>query len=132
MKDYYRYYSKARRLLCLSIVLLSTVTFISCSKSNESVKKSIEQHLKELGVRDVNVDLFVEDPNDKSRAYASATVTYNFAKANGQLQKEYLGYILKQEGQDWKVEKTTSYLKEEETARQILSGDKPNTRPYAR
>jgi hypothetical protein len=132
MKDYYRNYPKARTILCLSIILLSTVAFISCSKSNETVKKGIEEHLKDLGVRDVNVELFVEDPNDKSRAYASATVTYNFAKANGQLQKEYIGYILKQEGQDWKVEKTATYLKEEETARQILTGVKPNTRTYGR
>ena len=116
---------KTGNILSLSILILFSFAAISCSQDTESVKKSIEQHLKDLGVRDVNVDLFMPDPNDKSKAYASATVTYNFAKGDGQLQKEYLGFILKQEGQDWKIEKTTAYAKEEERARQILLGTKP-------
>jgi hypothetical protein len=132
MKDYRRNNLNAKTLLCLSVLLLSTLASISCSRNTETVKKSIELHLKDLGVRDVNVDLFMEDPRDKSRAYASATVTYNFAKGDGKLQKEFLGYVLKQEGQDWKIERTTAYARDEERAKQILAGTKPGALPEGR
>jgi hypothetical protein len=116
----------AKTILSLSLLILLSLGSASCSKNTESVKKAVEMHLKDLGVREVNVDLFIEDPNDKARAYTAATVTYNFAKGDGQLQKEYLGYILKREGQDWKVEKTTAYAKEEQRAMQVLTGTKPS------
>ncbi|HVF90180.1 MAG TPA: hypothetical protein VNH22_08925 [Blastocatellia bacterium] len=132
MKVYRRSNLKTKTLLCLSLLILSAFTSVSCSPNTDTVKKSIELHLKDLGVRDVNVDLFMADPNDKSRAYASATVTYNFAKGDGQLQKEFLGYVLKQEGQDWKIERTTAYAKDEARAKQILAGTKPGAGPEGR
>jgi len=129
MKVYYPGSLEAKRILRLSLLMLLSIVSASCSADTESVKKAIELHLKDIGVRDVKVDFFMEDPNNKSRAYTSATVTYNFAKADGQLQKEYLGYILNREGQDWKVEKTTPYAKEEQKAMQVLAGEKPTRRP---
>ena len=132
MKVYYPGRPNAKKILGLSLMVLLAVAAVSCSRNDESVKKAIETHLQALGIRETNVDLFVEDPNDNSRAYASATVTYNFAKGDGQLQKEYLGYILKREGQDWKIEKTTPYTKEEQKAMQVLAGEKPTRVPAGR
>lgn len=102
-------------------LLLSTT---SCSRNDTKVKKVIEDHLKGQGVKDLVVDMFYTDPNIADKAYTSATITYNFAGADGKLKHEYLGYIMAREGEGWRIERNTSYTKEEQRAATLLAGGK--------
>jgi hypothetical protein len=118
-------FGPGRRKILLFLALALASLSLACTSKSADVKSVIEEQLKNQGIREVNVDYFYEDPSAADRAYASATVTYNFARSDGQLQKEYLGYILKKEGGGWTIQQTTSYTKDQQRAQQLLSGNKP-------
>jgi hypothetical protein len=77
-----------------------------------------------MNPRNIEIDLFHTNPGLPDKAYVSATVTYNFATSDGSFQKEYLGYILKKEGQSWKVDLNTNYTKDPSKADTLLTGKK--------
>ena len=80
--------------------------------------------MKNQGVTDLKLDSFFTDPSMPGKAYASATVTYNFASSAGNPQREFLGFILTQEGDGWRIEKTTGYTKDQPQAVKLLAGGK--------
>ena len=84
----------------------------------------MEEKLQNQGVREMTVDFFHPAENLQDEAYIAVTVTYNFASGNGAFQKEYLGYILKQDGQNWAVERTAPYTKDKDRAEAALAGRK--------
>lgn len=71
----------------------------------------------------MQVDLSYHLPEFPEKRYLSLTVTYNFATAEGKPQREFLGYVLKRDGQEWKIDKNTIYTKNEQKAKEILSGN---------
>src|SRR5262245_55429370 len=96
--------SYRRNALAIIIFLLfSMLFFAACSKSGGQVPKSLEDLLKRQGVKEMQVDLQYQSPDIPDKKYISLTVTYNFASAEGKLQKEFLGYIMKSDGNDWKI-----------------------------
>lgn len=107
------------------IILLILVLFAACGREQARALKPVEEYLKNFGAREVKADLFVRAKNDPNKAYISVTTTYNFATAKGEPQKEYLGFILKREGDQWKIEKNVSYTTSERDAETILAGSKP-------
>jgi hypothetical protein len=117
-----RFSSLSWPLLCVvcSLALLGA----ACSKKEDNARKAIEDYLKNSGVKEVKVDSFYTNPQVPDKAYVGVTITYNFATAEGNLQKEYLGYILKQSGQSWVVENHTAYTNEEQKAKGLLEGKK--------
>jgi hypothetical protein len=96
--------------------------FQACGREQARALKPIEEYLKGLGAREVKADLFLLDKGNPSRAYMSVAITYNFANSKGEPQKEYLGFILKKEGDHWKIEKNVSYTTDERGAEVILAG----------
>jgi len=80
--------------------------------------------LRNQGIRDLKVDVFHTSKDYPDKAYISVTVTHNYATSDGSLQREMLGYILKQEGQNYAIEKNTSYTKDQQKAESLLSGQK--------
>ena len=118
----FRHRGFAFALLVLSAgVAIATA---SCSSNESKVKKVIQESLKIHGVTDVVVDLFYTDPNFPDKAYTSATLTYNFATAEGKPQREFIGFILAREGDGWRIERNVSYTKEPHQAAKYLAGGK--------
>jgi hypothetical protein len=105
------------------LISISIFLFTSCSKRDE-VPKSLEEMLKSHGVQEIQLDLNYQSPEFPDKKYVSLTATYNFATAEGKPQREFLGYILKREGQDWKVDRNVTYTKNEQKAKVLLSGGK--------
>lgn len=107
-------------LLCLGTVLLTA----SC-KSNESKAEAlIREYMKNQGITDLKVESFVTDPSVPGKAYTSATVTYNFGSSGGNPQREFLGFILTQEGNGWRIDRTASYTRDQQQAVKLLAGGK--------
>ena len=107
-------------LVCLGTVFATT----SCSTNESKAKKVIQEYMKNQGITDLTVDSFFTDPNIPGKAYTSATVTYNFASSGGNPQREFLGFILTQESNGWRIERTTSYTKDQQQAAKYLAGGK--------
>lgn len=108
-------------LLCLGTVFSTT----SCATNNESKAKTvIQEYMKNQGITDLKVDSFFTDPNFPGKAYTCATVTYNFASSGGNPQREFLGFILTQEGDGWRIERNASYTKDQQQAAKLLAGGK--------
>jgi len=107
-------------LVCLSTVFATT----SCSTNESKAKKVIQEYMKNQGITDLTVDSFFTDPKIPGKAYTSATVTYNFASSGGNPQREFLGFILTQESNGWRIERTTSYTKDQQQAAKYLAGGK--------
>src|SRR3989442_5575615 len=115
------------RVLAFTLLALCAGTVfatMSCSSNESKVKKTIEESLKPHGVTEIIVDLFYTDPKFPDKAYTSATLTYNFATADGRPQREYLGFILAREGDGWRIEQNTNYTKEKQKAATYLTGGK--------
>lgn len=106
--------------LCLGAVFSTT----SCASNESKAKKLIQEYMKNQGITDLKVDSFFTDPNSPGKAYTSATVTYNFASSGGNPQREFLGFILTQEGDGWRIEGTASYTKDQQQATKLLAGGK--------
>jgi hypothetical protein len=107
-------------LVCLGTVFATT----SCSTNESKAKKVIREYMKNQGITDLTLDSFFTDPNFPGKAYTSATVTYNFASSGGNRQREFLGFVLTQEGNGWRIERTTSYTKDPKQAAKFLAGRK--------
>lgn len=112
------------RLSILLVICGLAFTAGSCKSARSSAEKTLQEHLKGAGFREIKVDFFHTDPNFPDKAYISATVTHNFSSSDGNFKKEYLGYILSRDGEGWHVEKGTGYTKEEREASTLLSGEK--------
>ena len=107
-------------LLCLGTVLSTT----SCASNESKAEAVIQEYMKNQGITDLKLDSFFTDPSFPGKAYSSATVTYNFASSGGNPQREFLGFILTQEGSGWRIDRTTSYTKNREEAIKFLGGGK--------
>src|SRR6266496_4164972 len=92
-------------IVCVGALAATT----SCTSNESKAKKAIQEYMKNQGITDIVLDSFFPDPNSPSRAYASATVTYNFATSAGNSQREFLGFILTKEGAGWRIEHSTGY-----------------------
>src|SRR3954447_8097286 len=119
-----RYRAKTQTVSLLIFFTLLLALVSACSSKQEKARKAVEEKLKNQGVREMTVDFFHPADNMPDKAYIAVTVTYNFATGDGSFQKEYLGYILKQDGQNWAVERPTLYTKEKDRAETALAGRK--------
>lgn len=107
-------------LVCMGTVLATA----SCSTNESKAKKAIQEYMKNQGIKDLTMDSFFPDPNSPAKAYASATVTYNFASSGGNPQREFLGFIMAKEGDGWRIERSAGYTKEQQQAAKFLAGTK--------
>ena len=111
--------------IVLSLFLSIVTAFVTACASNESkAREAIQEFMKNQGMTDLKVDSFFTDPNSPGKAYSSATVTYNFASSGGKPQREFLGFIMAQEGNGWRIERTTGYTKDQQQAVKLLAGGK--------
>ena len=113
-----------RRFIVFALFAFALAGISACSNPSEKARLAVEQHLKNQKIQDMKLDLFCTNPSFPDKAYASVTVTHSFANAEGQPQKEYLGYILKQDGSEWRVEHSTTYTKEQQRAMDLVAGVK--------
>lgn len=116
--------STVSRLVILLFLCGLALASSACNSTRSSAEKVAEQYLKERGIREVTFDLFYSDPNIPDKAYVSVTATHGFLSSEGKTQQEFLGLILKREGQDWQVEKLTAYTKDKNQAGMILTDKK--------
>jgi len=108
----------------LVILILTTLLTLSCSTESSEAEAVLTSYLKERGVKEVQIDLFATNPGNNDNAYISATITHNFATAEGNPQKEYVGYILTKSDGKWSVQRNAKYTKEKDKALLYLSGSK--------
>lgn len=108
--------------------ILVAAAFLALSGCNAQAKRAMEpvdQKLKPMGVKQTEMSLFVVDPASPERAYISLIATWNFANSAGQPQKENLGYIVKKDGEAWKIEKEgLRYTDDKSSAIAMLRGGK--------
>ena len=97
---------------------------ISCKSNETRALNAVKERLKNQGLRDIKVEFFHPSKNTPGKAYIGVDVTHNFATGEGKFQHEYLGYILKQEGQEWVVENGTGYTKDPAKAEVYIAGGK--------
>lgn len=107
-------------LVCAGAIFATT----SCASNESKARKIIQEYMKNQGITDLKVDSFFTNPSVPGKAYTSATVTYNFASAGGNPQREFLGFILAQEGSGWRIERPSGYTKDEQQAAKFLAGGK--------
>jgi hypothetical protein len=119
-----RFRAKTQTVGLLIIFILLLTPFSACSSKQEKARRAVEEKLKNMPVREMTVDFFHPADNMPDKAYVAVTVTYNYATSDGSFQKEYLGYILKQDGQNWAVEQNTLYTKDKARAENALAGRK--------
>ena len=113
----------SRKLFILSLALL-VLASVSCESKESKAKKSVQEYLKNQGVRELQVAMFHPSKDNPGKAYVAVDVTYNFATGEGKFQREFLGYILRQEGQEWVVEKPAAYTKDQTRAEDFIAGKK--------
>lgn len=116
-----RYYLKALFILTLALSIFAS---ISCESKESKARKTVQDYLQNQGLRELEVAMFYPSKNDPAKAYIAVDVTYNFATGEGKFQREYLGYILKQEGSQWVIEKSAGYTKDRAKAEDLLAGKK--------
>ncbi|MGA9772389.1 MAG: hypothetical protein WBV94_25375 [Blastocatellia bacterium] len=85
---------------------------------------AVKERLKNQGLRDIKLEIFHPSKNTPGKAYIGVDVTHNFATGEGKFQHEFLGYILKQEGQEWVVENSAGYTKDPAKAEVYIAGGK--------
>ena len=112
------------RIVLVGLQTVLVISALSCSSNETKVRQAIEDRLKGQGIRNLVIDLFHPSKKIPGKAYASATVTYNFATSSGAFQQEYLGFILKQDGSNWTIDQPAGYTKEPEKAENFLAGNK--------
>ena len=117
---------RARLRVLLTGILLCAAPFLtaSCSNDQAKAKKVVQEYLQSQNPRDVQVDFFYVDRNHPDKSYVGVTATYNYATSKGDFQKEYLGYVLKQDGNGWAVEKNVAYTKDQTRASTLIAGGK--------
>ena len=57
----------------------------------------------------------------KGYTFDGESIIMGAAVADGKPQKEYLAFILKQEGDSWKIDRNAAYTKSEAKAKEILT-----------
>ena len=112
------------KVVALLAGLATLLGMTSCANNEGKAKKAVEEYLKNQGATKVVMDLFYTNKDYPDKAYASATITYNFASSSGNPQREFLGFILARDGDGWRIEKNASYTKEEDQAARYLAGGK--------
>ena len=85
---------------------------------------AVKERLKNQNLRDIQLVIFHPSKDTPGKAYMGVDVTHNFATGEGKFQHEYLGFILKQEGQEWTVEKSAGYTKDPAQAEVYIAGGK--------
>ncbi|MEW6129224.1 MAG: hypothetical protein AB1757_19445 [Acidobacteriota bacterium] len=110
------------RLAYLFISLL--IFFSACKSSGGEIPNDLADLLKRNAVKEYKTDFSYETPEIPDKKYLSLTVVHSFSSADGEPQKEHLGYILKKENGEWKVEKNTSYTLKADKAKGLLRGEK--------
>jgi hypothetical protein len=105
-------------VLCFVTPLVMT----ACSSNKTKAKKAVEEYVKGQGATNIIIDLFYSNKNSPDKAYTSATITYNFASASGNPQREFLGFILTRDGEGWAIDKNAAYTKQEDEAARYLAG----------
>lgn len=119
-----RFVNDSRKAFALCACILSGLFFLSCSTNQSKAHELIETYLKDRGAVKVKSDFFYTSANVPGKAYASVTATFNFAGAQGSNQQEFLGFILNQEGEGWKIESPAAYTLDEKKAALYLVGKK--------
>ena len=119
-----RHRAKFRTGLLLILLVVFAAFASACSSKQAKARKAVEEHLQNMGVREMTVDFFHPANNAPDRAYIAVTVTYNSGTASGEFQKERQGYTLKQDGQNWQVEGNTFYTTNKDRAETALAGGK--------
>lgn len=114
---------EAKKLLTLLYTLIS-LSLIACTGRFAAAQETLEAYYREMNIREIKVDIFCIDPNSPDKAYAGATLTHNFANRDGNLQKEYIGHILKRTSNTWQVDRKTTYTTKESDALALLAGKK--------
>jgi len=107
-------------LVCIATALLMT----GCSSDKAKAKALVAEYMTGQGTTDIVIDIFHKSRNSPDKAYVGATVTYNFASSNGKPQREFLGFVLNRSNDGWRIERNTSYTKEEDKAEQYIAGNK--------
>jgi hypothetical protein len=110
------------RILNLILIILIIGTSSSCKKPELEAPKSLQEYLKNQGVQETVIDLEYSNPSIPNKKYMSLMVTYNFSTSDGKPQKEFLGFILKLDENEWKVDRITSYTKSDQKAKELFSG----------
>ena len=113
-----------KRLILFVLCAFALAGMSACSSPSDKARLAVEQYLKDQKIQDLKLDLFCTNPRFPDKAYASVTVTHSFSNADGVPQKEFLGYILKQDGREWRVEHSASYTKEQQRAMDLVAGVK--------
>ena len=114
----------ARRYWVYLIIILSLTTLTSCSAQEKNAFKPVEDYLKKMGAREVKAGMFVTRPDFPDHAYLSVVATWNFANSKGEPQKESLGYLLKKEGESWRMERNVPFTEDRAKAREFIEGKK--------
>jgi hypothetical protein len=114
--------SIACRLAVTALLIFAIIALPGCNRQKSRVKASLDQYLKPYKLHDIQYQTYATDPAYPDRAYFSAIITWNHADRRGNLEKEYMGYLLDRDGNDWKVEKTMPYTQDQSEAVKYLSG----------
>lgn len=110
-------------ILKVIIIICMSLMFLSCKKYNSEVPEPLQEYLKNQGIQETIVDLDYSNSTIPDKKYISLTVTYNFSTSDGKPQKEFLGFILRMIGNEWKVDRNTTYTKSKTMALELLSGN---------
>lgn len=113
-----------RSRIILFLLCAISLFAVSCESKQTRAFNAVKEHLKNQGLRDLQLVIFHPSKNTPGKAYIGVDATHNFASSQGKFQHEYLGYILRQEGQNWVVEKGAGYTKDTEQAEVYIAGGK--------
>lgn len=117
--------SRMNRLLIV-VMAAGFLVLSACDNQAKRAKEAVDQKLKPMAPKKTELGVFAVDPAAADRAYISVTVTWNFADASGQYQREFLGYVLKKDGDGWQVDgQPIKFTDDKNVAIQLLQG-KPN------
>ncbi len=97
---------------------------LSCQSKETRALNAVKERLKNQNLRDIQPVIFHPSKDNPGKAYIGVDVTHNFATGEGKFQHEFLGFILKQEGQEWIVEKSAGYTKDPAQAEVYIAGGK--------
>lgn len=114
--------SNRNSVFILLLCLVTAFSTISCTSNESKAKALVQEYMKNQGITDLKIDSFVTDPGMPGKAYTSATVTHSFATSAGTPQKEFLGFILTKEGDGWRIERPTSYTRDQQQAVKLIAG----------
>lgn len=112
------------RMMLFLLCAIAVFASVSCESKETRAMNAVKERLKNQGLRDIKLELFHPSKDTPGKAYIAVDVTHNFGSGEGKFQHEYLGFILKQEGQEWVIEKTAGYTKDTPKAEDYIAGRK--------